>query len=120
MSQERRQFSRIAFDTEARLSHAGGELAVQLLDISLKGALLQAAGLSALTHGTPVTLRMPLGQDDAEIRMEGTVAHQAGEQIGLVCTAIDLDSITHLRRLVELNLGDETLLEREWHHLVAE
>jgi len=26
---------------------------------------------------------------------------------------IDLDSISHLRRLVELNLGDEALLERE-------
>ena len=26
---------------------------------------------------------------------------------------IELDSIVHLKRLVELNLGDESLLERE-------
>jgi hypothetical protein len=33
--------------------------------------------------------------------------------LGFVCRHIDLESISHLRRLVELNLGDESLLERE-------
>jgi len=33
--------------------------------------------------------------------------------LGLSCREIDLDSITHLRRLVALNLGDEALLDRE-------
>jgi len=31
----------------------------------------------------------------------------------LRCLSIDLDSITHLRRLLELNLGDPQLVERE-------
>jgi hypothetical protein len=30
-----------------------------------------------------------------------------------VCKEIDLDSISHLRRLIELNLGDQEELERE-------
>jgi hypothetical protein len=37
----------------------------------------------------------------------------------LLCESIDLDSITHLRRLVELNAGDPALLERELTALVA-
>jgi len=32
---------------------------------------------------------------------------------------IDVDSMTHLRRLIELNLGDPTLLERELKALVS-
>jgi hypothetical protein len=36
---------------------------------------------------------------------------------GLACREIDLDSVTHLRRLVALNLGDETLAEREFAQL---
>ena len=36
-----------------------------------------------------------------------------GDLVGMVCRHIDVDSISHLRRLVELNLGDEALLERE-------
>jgi len=31
----------------------------------------------------------------------------------LQCNAIDIDSVTHLRRLVELNLGDESQLHKE-------
>ncbi len=34
------------------------------------------------------------------------------------CEHIDIDSITHLKRLIELNLGDEALLHRELAHLI--
>ena len=55
---------------------------------------------------------------EAVIRMEGEIAHRDGTQVGMRCTGIDLDSIAHLRRLVELNLGDEELLHRELSALV--
>ena len=45
--------------------------------------------------------------------MEATVVHHQGQDYGLACREIDLDSVTHLRRLVALNLGDAALLERE-------
>ena len=35
------------------------------------------------------------------------------------CTEIDLESMTNLRRLVELNLGDEAALNREIHAMVS-
>ncbi|MCK6410655.1 MAG: PilZ domain-containing protein, partial [Thauera sp.] len=58
--------------------------------------------------------------DDGEHRvsMGGLVAHCEPGLIGLACRAIDLDSVTVLRRLIELNLGDPTLLERDLHALV--
>ena len=55
-----------------------------------------------------------------QISMETRVAHEQGRYIGLLCLAIDLDSITHLRRLVELNLCDPNLLEREVSVLISE
>jgi hypothetical protein len=33
--------------------------------------------------------------------------------VGLHCRHIDIESLAHLRRLIELNLGDPALLERE-------
>jgi hypothetical protein len=51
--------------------------------------------------------------------MEVTVVHHQGDCYGLACRGIDLDSVTHLRRLVALNLGDEALLEREIRLLLA-
>ena len=45
--------------------------------------------------------------------MDVWVAHEENKELGLKCKDIDVDSITHLRRLIELNLGDPDLLERE-------
>ena len=45
--------------------------------------------------------------------MDVEIAHRENDELGLNCKDIDVDSITHLRRLVELNLGDPELLERE-------
>ena len=120
MSQERRQYSRIHFSTEARLYYPSGESSVELLDLSLKGALVTSRSPLPLAKDDPVKLQMPLDELGTMIRMEGLVTHNRSGQIGILCTGIDLDSITHLRRLVELNLGDEALLEREWHHLIAD
>jgi hypothetical protein len=47
------------------------------------------------------------------IKMQVRLTHEDNGQLGFVCQHIDLDSISHLRRLIELNLGDEEELHRE-------
>jgi hypothetical protein len=42
-----------------------------------------------------------------------------GSQLGLQCLHIDLDSVTHLRQLIERNSQDPTLLARELSVLVG-
>ena len=49
--------------------------------------------------------------------MHIAVVHEGKEETGLQCNAIDIDSVTHLRRLVELNLGDDTQLNKELSQL---
>lgn len=120
MTENRRQFSRIQFQTEARLALPSGESSVKVLDLSLNGALVRSAQVLSCPMGSQGMLIVRLDDVATVIRMQVTLAHQEGKDLGLVCREIDLDSITHLRRLVELNLGDEKLLERELSHLVAE
>ena len=43
--------------------------------------------------------------------------HIEDDHTGYRCEHIDLDSISHLRRLVELNLGDPDILDRELSEL---
>ena len=120
MTENRRQFSRIRFQTEARLSLPSGESGVEVLDLSLKGALVRSVRSLAGHIGSKGTLIIRLDEMGTIIHMEVTVTHQDGSTYGLKCREIDLDSITHLRRLVELNLGDPSLLEREFQHLLGE
>lgn len=113
MSRNRRQFSRIHFQAEAVLFFPGGHLEVEVLDLSLKGALIKPKAEHFVTMGTNCTLKIHLDESGTTIRMEATVVHHQGERYGLACRELDLDSVTHLRRLVALNLGDADLLERE-------
>lgn len=120
MTENRRQFSRVLFYSEAILCLPGVEIPVCVLDISIKGALICPVPAAYADVGTTCVLKLYLGGgDDALIRMEATVVHHQGVNFGLACREIDLDSMTHLRRLIELNLGDEAALNRELNALVS-
>ena len=115
---ERRRFSRIAFHRPAELDVRVGQAACEVLDVSLKGALVEVPPTFRVHLGQPCTLVIRLDAGDARIRMEGEVVHREGAQVGVRCVEIDLESISHLRRLVELNIGDEDVLHRELSALV--
>ena len=114
MPHERRHFVRVGFEAPALLTTATDTFSVQVLDLSLKGALLLLTpAQSRLEPGMLCQLTIPLAETDNHIAMAAEVAHLHGLHAGLLCRAIDLDSVTHLRRLIELQLGDPALLERD-------
>lgn len=109
---ERRRFRRIAFDTTAELRQNGSEWPVKLLDLSLKGLLVERPDDWKGNKALPFDVDIRLDQK-THIKMQARLTHEDPGQLGFVCKHIDLDSISHLRRFVELNLGDEQELERE-------
>ncbi|AXS81232.1 PilZ domain-containing protein [Dechloromonas sp. HYN0024] len=114
MQQNRRKFSRIPFQAEASLLLPDGAQPVDVIDLSLKGAMVRPRGSMYVTVGTNCPLVIRLDQGETNIRMEVTVIRHLTDRYGLACRDIDLDSVTHLRRLVALNLGDEALADREF------
>lgn len=113
---ELRHFSRILFNAPATFTVDQIQHPCEVLDLSLRGALLRIPMI--LPVGVPAELALTLS-DDARIVMAGEVAHIEQDHIGLRCLRIDVDSITHLRRLLELNLEDPARLERELSTLIA-
>lgn len=115
INDEGRHFSRIPFkaDVELHFRLANVVQSAHLLDISLKGALVETAQpIAHAFKGKICNMVLSLGKGE-HITMEGAVVHQEGRHIGIECQHIDVDSMVNLRRLVELNMGDEALLERE-------
>jgi hypothetical protein len=110
---ERRRFHRILFDAPALLRQGGRAYRTHLVDLSLKGALLGTPPDWTADAAGDAEIEIPLDEAGSRICMQCEVAHQESGHLGLRCRQIDMDSITHLRRLVELNLGDAALLERE-------
>ncbi|MBC3482204.1 PilZ domain-containing protein [Pseudomonas sp. SWRI77] len=116
-SNNRRRFQRIDFDAPTELRQGDRRWPVKLLDLSLKGLLVERpqpwnADLSqdfdAIIHLDPHT----------HVRMQVELRHEEAQRLGFVCLYIDLDSMSHLHRLVELNVADSTEMMRELRELI--
>ena len=115
---ERRRFHRIVHDSPAMLFYNEKTSSVHLIDLSLKGCLLSLPSDWQAQTGTSYKLSIQLS-DSVEIRMDLALVRNTAEHAGFQFTHIDLDSICQLKRLVELNLGDSSLLERDLNALTA-
>ncbi|KFE56710.1 PilZ domain-containing protein [Pseudomonas syringae] len=114
---DRRRFKRIAFDAKTELRQGEKRWQVQLVDLSLKGLLIERPEpWQADTH-EPFTADIKLS-NEVHVQMEARLTHDDHGQLGFVCEHISLESISHLRRLIELNLADQDELERELAALI--
>jgi hypothetical protein len=111
--QERRQFSRILFNAECTLYQGGILWTSDLQDISLKGILIKKPEGFTVSDDEEYEATIKLAGDQQSINMRLKYSHENEDALGFECQHIDLDSMTHLKRLVELNLGDESILQRE-------
>lgn len=114
---DRRRFKRIAFDARTELIQGAFIWPVKLVDLSLKGLLIERpdSWLGNRDEGFCVDIHL---SDDVEITMDVQLTHEERGQLGFVCRHISLESIERLRRLIELNLGDPQELERELGALI--
>ncbi len=110
----RRQFHRIPIDLRAALHCDGSSYDCRVVDVSLHGVLLADAAPQAAAAGRKVKVDIVIDQlGETCIHMQGEIAHAEDGQLGVTCHQLDLESASQLRRLVELNLADPDLLERE-------
>ena len=120
---ERRRFSRIVYqvatkltqDTSVVQNNSVVEGTVQ--DLSLQGLLIDCADHHLLNHQLPVMISFQLTDSDINIQLEASIVSTINTSVRLRIEHLDIDSISHLKRLVELNVGDDELLYREIEHL---
>lgn len=120
MAMDQRHFTRIPFSISANIinSRTGHKMMADLIDISFKGVLISKPSDWQGVNGEHYTLHLQLAKDEIEINLAVMAVHSEENQIGFRTEHMDLDTATHLRRLVELNLADENLLERELSELI--
>jgi len=123
--QEHRRFSRIDFvDTVQVISDdvEGAQASsweAQCIDISMRGMLLELPELFPLEIGTPYEVHLILSED-VIIEMPCTLVHIEEHRAGFRAEMMSIDSLTNLRRLLELNLADNAEVERELGALIQQ
>ena len=111
-AEDRRRFQRLTLGGSARLYASGGYWDTQLIDMSLKGVLVVRPSGCDPAPGT--RFRMELRVHDALVISMGVEAARVEPQrIALAWDRIDLDSLARLKRVIELNIAEPDLLNRE-------
>lgn len=65
----------------------------------------------------PVNIEFILPGSDIHLYLEAQLVSIRNRILHAKIVHIDIDSMTHLRRLIELNVGDDELLHRELEQL---
>ena len=119
---ERRKFSRIDFSGKCTLQTGITELSekqdVKLIDVSLKGALFTLPAHWEEESDKAVTLSFHLHGSDIILVIGGIICHQTSDLLGMRFLSLSIESISHLKRLVQLNIADEELLFREMSQII--
>ncbi len=110
---EKRRFSRVPFEADVTLSRGEHQWRTTLLDISLNGVLVRRPDDWQAEKGDRFTLELIFTDSGALITGEVEVAHAEHDHVGFHMVNIDVESVAHLRRLMELNLGDPEIMDRE-------
>ena len=116
---EHRHTHRVDFDSQVDFETSDCHYTCELVDISLQGALIAGCSGATPDAGTPCKISITLDKTkEHQIVMVGRVARKIENRVGIHCDSIDVDSMTQLRRLVEFNLGDVELVNRDLEALV--
>lgn len=88
------------------------EWSCNLLDISLRGMLVEPPQNLDIDLNQPCAMALFLGEE-VSIHARVKIMHHDEDSWGLRWLQIDINSLKHLRRLLELNTSNPELLTRE-------
>ncbi|MFM2479296.1 PilZ domain-containing protein [Celerinatantimonas sp. MCCC 1A17872] len=116
---DQRHFIRVNFAHDVRILTQHSSFKAEVLDISLHGALIsEPEQWHEQTQELELCMHLGEASSECDLRIKGRVCHCHGGHIGIEFLKMDIESASRLRRLLELNLGDEKLLMRQFEQLL--
>ena len=109
---DRRHYQRIPFIAEVLMENNGQQWSCNLLDISLKGLLVTPPSDITADKAALYSIELVLGEG-AAIHMQARISHAEESHWGMEWENIDIEGLTHLRRLLELNMDNPEGMHRE-------
>lgn len=114
---ERRRFSRILHQALAKVEQRDLAIEARIQDLSLHGLVMKVEETEALDPALPVHVTFSFDQSEQVITLKAQIVDVSKCEIRLKIIKIDIESISQLKRFIELNVGNNDLLNRELEHL---
>jgi c-di-GMP-binding flagellar brake protein YcgR len=119
-----RRFARVEIPLPVRLHCPERSLRGTLLDVSLKGILVELepeASLSDDCVARPLPVQILSDPDHAVlVELSARVVRESNGRVALAWSSIELDALTHLRELLEYNGVEKHQLTRELSELIED
>ena len=112
--EETRKFTRIMCNMHARVQI--DDLIIveaNILNISLKGAFFELPDYCLFQIGDKWQLTFILPNSDIRLKFKTEVMHSRGKMVGVKFVHIDIDTMIHLRSLIECRTSSPDQVERE-------
>ena len=103
---KKRYFSRINFTDRTQIEFNDNIYEDDLLDLSLRGALLSFKDQIPIKMNDHYTLKICLHASDIKLIFEAELTHIHKNNLGFRFLGEDVGTMTHLRNLLSLNVGD--------------
>ena len=110
---EKRKFQRVPFATEAEINCKEEKFSGELLDISLQGALIHGKGTNPLKEGDICELLFHLADSEITMQFDVELVHREENKFNFKFIGKDTETMIHLRRLLELNIGSSEVIDKE-------
>ena len=101
-----RRFRRVPFETKVSLTVDQDHWTGELLEVAMKGALVKTMVPMPIPTGTRCQLAISLPGTAITLDFDAELVHVEAQQYGFKFISEDLETLTHLRKLIELNTGD--------------
>jgi hypothetical protein len=114
--EDKRRFNRVTCEEKLLVCFDGSSARAHLLDISLKGALVEFENDVSFQLGDILDITLTLDNSDIVLQFESKVIHRNNNLAGVKFIRIDLDSMIHLRSFIEARTMDPEQVIREFEY----
>ncbi len=114
--EEKRRFNRVTCEEKLLVGFDGNIIRAKLLDISLKGALVEFENVVTFRNGDILNITLSLDNSDVVLQFGSKVMHRSNNVAGVRIIHIDLDSMIHLRSYIEARTMDPEQVVKEFDY----
>lgn len=118
-TQNRRHFDRVLYSAKATIAQERKQWDTNIEDLSIHGALTSRPDDWQETDNSEYILQFVLPDVHDQIRIDVILVAHDAMHLRFKIKEIDIDSLTDLRRIIELNSGENDLMTRNIEELVA-
>jgi len=115
--EEHRRFNRADFHTKGYFEYDDKKIEFKIINVSLNGILVETEIHEEVSSDTVGSLIIKLSSSNIKIVTKAILLHKEEKHLGFRFEEIDVESMIHLRRLVELNSDSADQIARELHFL---